>query len=174
MIKNTPLYIEIYLSINRVNINCESWFNTFLVKLTKSGFGSAAEEKLPTFAIGKSIKPPYSSAVKSLPLSLHLQKKSWINGNLFTEWAKEVDRKFLAQDRKIALNILICLAHPTINGFNAFKLINLPANTTSKKQPVNQNVITSLKAFYRLSLSRITLQELSRKIFDKSTRPKIL
>lgn len=122
------------------------------VRLTGLAAGNAAGEKLPMFVIGKSNKPRCFSGVKSLPCRYRAQNKSWMDGNLFTEWVKGVDRKFAAQDRKIALIIDNCPAHPTIDGLKAVELIFLPPNTTSKTQPMDQGVIRSLKAFYRHSL----------------------
>lgn len=54
------------------------------------------------------------SGVKSLPCCYHAQKKSLIDGSLFTEWIKEVDRKFAAQNRKITLITNVWPTHPTI------------------------------------------------------------
>ena len=35
-----------------------------------------------------------------------------MDGDLFTEWVKELDRKFEVQDRKIALIVDNCPAYP--------------------------------------------------------------
>ena len=75
-----------------------------------------------------------------------------MDGNLFSEWVKKLDRKFAAQERKVALIIDNCPAHPSLEGLQAIELIFLPPNTTSKTQPMDQGVIRSLKAFYRASL----------------------
>ena len=69
-----------------------------------------------------------------------------MDGDLFTEWVKELDRKYAAQDRKIALIVDNCPAHRKVDGLKAIELIFLPPNTTSK------GVIRSLKAFYRHSI----------------------
>ena len=70
------------------------------------------QKKLPLFVIGKSAKTRCFSGVKSLPCCYRSQKKSWMDGDLFTEWVKELDRKFEAQDRKIALIVDNCPAYP--------------------------------------------------------------
>ena len=75
-----------------------------------------------------------------------------MDGDLFTEWVKELDRKFAAQDRKIALIVDNCPAHPTVDGLKAIELNFLPPNTTSKTQPMDQGVIRNLKAFHRNSI----------------------
>ena len=118
------------------------------VRLTGLAAGNATGEKLPFFVIGKYAKPCCFSGVKSLPCHYCSQKKSWIDGDLFTEWGKELDQKYAAQDRKITLIVDNCPAHPKVDGLKAIELIFLPPNTTSKTQPMDQGVIRSLKAFY--------------------------
>ena len=66
---------------------------------------------------------------------------------LFTKWVKELDQKFAAEDRKMALIVDNCPAHPIVDGLKSIELIFLPPNTTSKTQSTNQGVIRSLKAF---------------------------
>ena len=122
------------------------------VRLTGLAAGNATGEKLPLFVIGKYAKPCCFSGVKSLPCRYRSQKNSWMDGDLFTEWVKELDRKYAAQDRKIALIVDNCPAHPEVDGLKAIELIFLPPNTTSKTQPMDEGVIRSLKAFYRHSV----------------------
>ena len=55
-----------------------------------------------------------------------------MDGDLFTARVKEIDRKFAAQDRKIALIVDNCSGHPIVDGLKAIELIFLPPNTTSK------------------------------------------
>ena len=123
-----------------------------IVRLTGLAAGNATGEKLPLFVIGKSVKPRCFSGVRSLPCRYRSQKKSWMDGDLFTEWVRELDRKFAAQDRKIALTVDNCPAHPIVDGLKAIELIFLTPNATSKTQPMDQGVIRSLKAFYRNSI----------------------
>ena len=122
------------------------------VRLTGLAAGNATGEKLPLFVVGKSAKPRCLSCVKSLPCHYCSRKKSWMDGDLFTEWVKELDRKFAAQDKEIALIVNNCPAHPIVDGPKVIELIFLPSNTTSEKQPMDQGVIRSLKAFYRHSI----------------------
>ena len=122
------------------------------VRFTGLAAGNATGEKLPFFVIGNYAKPRCFSGVKSLPCRYRSQKKSWMDGDLFTEWVKELDRKYAAQDRKIALIVDNCPAHLKVDGLKAIELIFLPPNTMSKTQPMDQGVIRSLKAFYRHSI----------------------
>ena len=66
------------------------------VRLIGLAAGNATGEKLPLFVIGKSAKLRCFSGVKSLPCRYRSQKKSWMDGDFFTEWVKELDRKFSA------------------------------------------------------------------------------
>ena len=118
------------------------------VRLTGLATGNATREKLALFVVGKSAKPRCFSVPKSLPC-YRFQKKSWIYGDLFTEWVKELDQKFAAQDRKIALFVDNRPIHLIVDGLKAIELIFLSPNTT---QPMDQDVISSLKVFYRHSI----------------------
>ena len=68
---------------------------------------------------------------------------------LFEEWVRELDRKFVRENRKIALIVDNCPAHPHIEGLDTTQLVFLPPNMSSKTQPMDQGVIRSLKAHYR-------------------------
>ena len=85
-----------------------------------------------------------------------------MDGDLFTEWAKELNRKYLTQERKIALIVDNCPAHPIIDCMKKIELIFLPPNATLKTQSVDQGVIRSLKAFYRHSVIKCYITSLDR------------
>ena len=118
------------------------------VRLTGLAAANATGEKLPMFVIGKSAKPRCFKNVKNLSCCYRSQNKSWMDGNLFTEWVRQLDNKFVAEGRKIALIIDNCPAYPRTDNLQAVELIFLPPNTTSKTQPMDQRVIRSLKAHY--------------------------
>ena len=61
----------------------------------------------------------------------------------------QIDIKFVAEGRKIALIVDNCPAYPNIDKMQAVELIFLFPNTTSKTQPMSQGLILSLKAHYR-------------------------
>ena len=98
------------------------------VRLTGLAAGNATGEKLPLFVIGKSAKPACFSGINCLPCCNRSQKKNWMDGDLFTEWVKEHDQKFAAQDRKIALIVDNCPTH-LVDGWKAIELIFLAPNT---------------------------------------------
>ena len=105
------------------------------------------------FVIGKSAKPLCFSGVKRFPCYYRTQKHSWMDRVLLTEMVEEVDRKFVSQDKKIALIMDNFPANPKVDGLKALELNFLPPNTTSKTQPMDQSVIASLKASYCHSLN---------------------
>ena len=65
-----------------------------------------------------------------------------MDGVLFEEWVREMDKKFASEGRKVTLVMSNCPDHPQIGNLNLFKLLFLPANTTSYAQPVDQDSLT--------------------------------
>ena len=94
------------------------------LRLTGLVAANAAGTVLPRFVIG------YRS-----------QNKSWMDSILFEEWVREIDRRFTAEGKKIALVVDNCPAHPSIDNLVSVDLIFLPPNTTSKLQPMDQGVM---------------------------------
>ena len=137
------------------------------VRLTGVAAASAAGEKLPIFVIGKSVQPRYFKNVKNLPCRYRSQVKSWMNSFLFDEWVKELDKKFEKENRKVILIVDNDPAHPIIGGLKAMELTFLPPNTTSKTQPMDQEVIR-LKKY-----SKKIIQRLIRAVDMKKTFPNI-
>ena len=117
-------------------------------------------DKLPMFVIVKSKAPRCFKNVTSLSCRYRSQKKSWMDNTLFEEWIRELDVKFQKENRKIALIIDNCPAHPTIADLSNVKLIFLSPNTTSVSQPMDQGVIKCLKAFYRRRLVNLMKKRL--------------
>ena len=56
---------------------------------------------------------------------------------LFGEWVRKLEQKFSAANRKIALIIDNCTAHPHVDQLESIELIFLPPNTTSHTQPMD-------------------------------------
>ena len=74
-----------------------------------------------------------------------------MNGELFEEWIKEVDKSFQREGGNVAMIMYNCSAHPDVEW-----LKRLPSNTTSNTRLMDQGIIRSLKAKYRyLSVRRI-------------------
>ena len=96
------------------------------VRLTGMAAASATGEKLPMFVIWKSKNPRCFKNVKHLPCEYKSQKKSWMNSEIFEEWVRKLDRKFRADDRKIALIINNCPAHPSISNLTNVPIVFCP------------------------------------------------
>ena len=88
-------------------------------------------DKLPMFVIGKGKNPQCFQNVKFLPCRHRNQRKSWMDGKLFEEWLRELDRKFAFERRKVVFVIDNCPTHPHIDSLKPIKLYFLPPNTTS-------------------------------------------
>ena len=119
------------------------------VRLTGMCAASATGGRLPLLAIGKSKNSKWFKNVKSLLCQYKAEPKSWIDTEIFTDWIKHLDWKFLAQNVKVAFIVDNCPAHPGVPRLANIDLNFLPRNTTSVLQPMDQGVIQSLKAKYR-------------------------
>ena len=69
-----------------------------------------------------------------------------MNGVLFEEWVREMDKKFFSEVQKFALVIINFPAYPQIKNLKSIKFFFLPPNTTSQTQSIDEGVICSLKA----------------------------
>ena len=83
-----------------------------------------------------------------------------MDSDIFTRWLKELDRKMIAEGRKITMIVDDCPAHPHVEGLQGVELIFLPPNTTSKLQPLEQGVIRSLKAKYRSAAVKLYINRI--------------
>ena len=119
------------------------------IRLTGIAAANMNGDKLPMFVIGRSNKPRCFKGVKKLPCRYRGQKKSWMDSQRFEEWVRELDDQFEKENRKVALLLDNCTAHPEIGGLKSIDIFFLPPNTTSVLQPMEQGVIRSLKAKYR-------------------------
>ena len=128
------------------------------IRITGLAAANSVSEKLPMFVIGNSKPPRCFKNVTSLPCIYRSQKKSWMDSTLFKEWVRELDVKFQKENRKIALIIDNCLAHLTIADLSNVKLIFLPPNTATVSQPMGQEVVKCLKAFYRRRLLHLMIK----------------
>ena len=119
------------------------------IRITGLAAANAVGSKLPMFVIGKAKKPRCFKNIKTLPCRYRAQKKSWMDGVLFKEWVRDLNRKFEPEKRKVVLIIDNFPAHPIIDNLSHVKLVFLRPNTTSVSQPIDQDIIRCLKANYR-------------------------
>ena len=118
------------------------------IRMTHLAAANMCGEKVPMFVIGKSNKPHCFKGIKSTPYRYRAQKKSWMDSKLFEEWVREQDRKFALEVRKVALIIDNCIVHLNIENLKSRALYFLPPSTTFCLQPMDQEVIRSLKCKY--------------------------
>ena len=126
-------------------------------RLTVLVTASMTGEKLPPLVIGKSANPRFFKNVKNLPVPYEANSKAWMTSTLFEKWLRKLDFQMRKSDRKIAMVLDNCTAHPNISGLTNIKLVFLPPNTTAKTQPMDAGVIRCLKAHYRNSLAKLRL-----------------
>lgn len=112
-------------------------------------------ERMPPMIIGKAKKPRAFNKKTGQQLGFDYwnNKKSWMTSSLFFEWLRRFN-EFIARTngRKVLLLIDNCSAHGTEDSIP--KLSNvavkfLPANTTSKLQPLDAGIIAAWKVRYR-------------------------
>jgi hypothetical protein len=114
-------------------------------------------KKITPLVIGKARQPRCFSKIKpvSLPVMYSHKKKAWMNGSLFESWLSKFNAKMKRQKRKVLLFIDNAPSHPDLE-FSNVKLKFLPANTTSKSQPMDQGIIQTVKLkFHRRQLRHI-------------------
>lgn len=119
------------------------------------GANMSGKEKLRLLVIGKSKNPRVFKNVTSLEVDYRSNRKSWMTSAIFEEWIFKLDKKMRDQNRKIALILDNCPAHPNVSSkLSNVNLFFLPPNTTSKLQPMDQGVIKNLKLHYRKCILR--------------------
>jgi hypothetical protein len=112
---------------------------------------SAAGEKLPLLIIGRFGKPRCFKN-STIPLEYMSNRKAWMTGDIFSSYLKKMDRQMRDKNRKIALILDNCSAHPHIGDLTNISLYFLPPNTTSMIQPMDAGIIKNLKHYYRQDL----------------------
>ena len=137
--------------------------NNSKIRITGLAAANSVGDKLLMFVIGKSKAPRCFKNVTPLPCRYRSQKKSWMDSTLFEEWVHKLDVKFQKENRKIALIIDNCPAHPTIADLSNVKLIFLHPSMTSVSQPMDQGVIKCLKAFYHQQLVNLMIKRLEQR-----------
>lgn len=123
-------------------------------------------EKLKPLVIGKSEKPQCFKNVKTFPTKYLANKKAWVTGKIFTDWLQGVDKQMASQNRHILMFIDGCSAHPKDVLLTNTEVHFLPANSTSKLQPLDLGIIRTVKVHYRSRLLKRTLQYLRLRRLD--------
>lgn len=123
-------------------------------------------EKLKLTVIGRSQKPRCFKNAGSLPCVYKANKKAWMTGEFFREFLTQLDRKMASKNRKVLLFIDQCSAHPKEVVLPHVKVVFLPANTTSRLQPLDAGIIKNIKHHFKGMLVRRLLAKINRKDED--------
>jgi len=127
-------------------------------------------DKLELLIIGKFQNPRCFKNVKKLPVEYLANRKAWMTSEIFENWLRKLDRKFVRDGRKILMLVDNCPAHPKVQNLKAIKLKFLPPNTTSCLQPMDQGIIQNLKVLYRrLVVERVLRSVENGETVDNST-----
>lgn len=93
--------------------------------------------------IGKSAKPRCFKNIntKNLPVDWIHNKKAWMTSGLFTDWVKDFNARMRRAGRSVLLLLDNAPSHLHDLKLSNVRLVYLPANTTSKLQPLDQGII---------------------------------
>lgn len=116
------------------------------------GANMSGEDKLDPLIIGKAANPRCFRGVSHIPLPYCSNAKAWMTSQVWTEWINKFDCRMRSEQRKVALIIDNCPAHPVVPDLTNVEVIYLPPNTTSHTQPCDQGIIQALKLKYRSRL----------------------
>lgn len=94
-----------------------------------------------------------------------------MTSELFSDWLKKVNADMRAQKRKIIMFVDNCTAHNNMRKLDYVTLLYLPANTTSKLQPMDQGIINNFKVYYRKEVVQYVLKSIEE---NKSSEINIL
>ena len=121
--------------------------------------------KLNPLCIGKFAKPRcfHHVNMSSMPVDYTNSKNAWMTSVIFKDWFSKTFvpqvRKHLRKMKVPVKAVLLldnCPAHPPAETLQSrdgkIKVLYLPKNTTSKIQPLDQGIISSLKRHYRREL----------------------
>ena len=112
--------------------------------------------------LGKAAKPRCfkNLDMKQLPVTWYNNKTAWMNIFIFTDWLQQLDLMMQKQKRRILLFLDNAPVHPTDINLKNITLKFFPANTTAVTQPMDQEIIKSLKLIIDSNLFNISSQVL--------------
>ena len=106
------------------------------IRITSLAVGNTFGDNLSMFVIGKTKKPLWFKNVKCLPCRYINQRKDWMNGVLFKEWDRDIDKKFVSERRKVVLVTDNSSAYSPVENLNLVKLFSLPVKTTFQARTI--------------------------------------
>ncbi|XP_050400164.1 tigger transposable element-derived protein 6 isoform X2 [Patella vulgata] len=114
---------------------------------------SATGEKLKPLVIGVAENPRCFKGVDKNNLSVNwlANRKVWMTSAIFSDWLEELNRQMRRQRRHILLFMDNAASHISDTYSNVI-IKFFPPNTTSILQPLEQGIIRSFKARFRLHM----------------------
>jgi hypothetical protein len=120
--------------------------------------------KLVLLVIGKFAKPRFFKNISTLPCKYTNNSNAWMTANIFFHFLRQFDARMGSSNSKVLLFVDKCPAYPPDTTIlKNVKVVFLPANCTSRLQPLNLGVIHFLKAKYRKSLVQKAIAAIERK-----------
>jgi len=135
-------------------------------RLTITFIANAAGGKELPIVIGKAAKPRCFKGIRdpSNPLGIpyYSQPKAWMSSEIMDDILKKLNKRLIREKRRILLFLDNATPHDPefVGRFSQIKIVFLPANTTSKLQPLDAGIIKNFKVLYRGSLLRHVVSHL--------------
>ena len=125
---------------------------------------NAAGDKEAPVVIWKSENPRcFRGMIKStLPIKYFSQKKAWMTGEILDNVLSSFNHKIRTEGRSVLLFLDNAGCHPEDlrNKYSNIKIVFLPANTTSRLQPLDLGIIQNFKVHYRKVFLRYILAKI--------------
>ena len=133
-------------------------------RVTVALLANAVGGKEDPIVIWKSKKPRcFRGTVKSsLPVKYFNQDNAWMTGEILHQVLALFNRRMSNEKRSVILFIDNAGCHPedVVGKYSNIKVVFLPANTTSKLQPLDLGIIKNFKCHYRRLLLRFILAKI--------------
>lgn len=133
-------------------------------RVTVAFFVSAAGTKEKPIVIWKSENPRCLKRFNKadLPVNYFSQKKSWMTGAIMEAILTKLNHQLSRNNQHILLFMDNAGCHPEelVSKFSNIKICFLPANTTSKLQPLDLGIIQNFKVHYRHLFLRYVLSKI--------------